>query len=239
MARWLVLTLWCGCGFACSEGGGSAGPQSLTLKAFEFSEYCAESGGERCERCRADLDLELEACFRVCAALAERTGSSACFASCGVQPELCDDECGFEPGECAVPGFRFRPRLPVDAAVDSACAAANSRNRACRAAPIRTDCAWSSQVEHEAAASAYACLAELPCGAPVEPCLSGLGESTFGESLADACPSEPLDEALIATVNRAAVWVRDEALDDAFACSEHACSERRFQACVQAWVGAL
>ena len=121
----------------------------------------------------------------------------------------------------------------------SACARANSRNRACRQSPLRTDCESSARLEREEAAEVYRCLAELECGASPNVCVSRLGESMFGASLAESCASQPLEAALISAVNRAAVWVRPEVLSDALICAEQACSTQRFSACVQAWVGAL
>jgi hypothetical protein len=209
------------------------------LNAFEFSEYCAETGAMRCKRCRDDADDERDECLRVCAALSERTGASTCFASCEVPRPSCDAECALDPDECAAPGFRFLPSLPSDTALEAACASANLRNHGCRQGPVRTDCGTSSRLERPEAAAVYECVAELECDAVSKPCFSLLGESNSGESLAASCPGEPLDEALVSAVNRAAVWVLPEVLEDARVCSEQACSKRRFSACVQAWVGAL
>jgi hypothetical protein len=239
MARWLFLVIACWCGVACSRSGTPSESDSISLKAFEFSEYCAETGALRCDRCRADVEDEREECFRVCAALAERTGSSTCFASCESRSASCDAECGLDPDECAVSGFRFEPSLPPDATIESACTSANVRNRGCRQSPIRTDCQRSSRLERQKTAEVYACVSALECDADAEPCLARLGTSGFGASLAESCPDEPLEKALISAVNRAAVWARAEALDDAAVCSEQACSEQRFAACVQAWVSAL
>lgn len=239
MTRWLVLVLSGWCGVACSGSGTPSESDSISLNAFEFSEYCAETGALRCDRCRADVEDERGGCLRVCAALAERTGSSTCFASCGLPSASCDAECSLDPDECAVSGFRFEPSLPADAVIEAACASANVRNRGCRQSPIRTDCEASSRLERPETAQVYTCLSALACDADVKPCLSRLGESTFGAALADSCPEEALDQALIAAVNRAAVWAREEVLDDAAVCGEQACSEQRFSACVQAWVGAL
>lgn len=239
MTRWLVLLLSSGGGVACSAAEEPRRPDVLSLKAFAFSEYCAETGGDRCARCSSDVEAEREECFHVCAALAQRTGSSACFATCGHPQQSCDVECGLDPAECAVPRFRFEPLLPRDGAIEAACTRANARNRACRQGPVRTDCEASSRLERTEAAEAYECLAALACGADPAPCVAGLGESDFGDLLASSCASEPLDGSSISAVNRAAVWVRAEVLDDALVCTEQACSEQRFSACVQAWVGAL
>lgn len=239
MTRWLLLVVSCWFGTACSGAETTVESGALALNAFEFSEYCAETGAMRCERCRAEAEDERGECFRVCAALSERTGSSTCFASCEVPRASCDAECALAPDECAAPGFRFQPSLPGDASIEAVCTSANLRNQGCRQAPVRTDCEASGRLERPEAAAVYECLAELECGAVAKSCFWELGVSTFGESLAASCPSEPLDEALVSTVNRAAVWVLPEVLEDARVCSERACSERRFSACVQAWVGAL
>lgn len=239
MARWLAWMLACGCLPGCSGGGAPAEPGSTFLSAFEFSEFCAETGAESCERCRDDIADERDECLRVCAALAERTGSSECFASCRVERAVCETECGLEPNTCAVPGFRFEPSLSQDPAIESACTSANARNLRCRRAPGRLDCAEKSRLERPEAAQVYACLAALECDADTADCTAALGRSEFGTELAEQCPSEPLDDALITAVNRAAIWVRPEALADAAVCAERACSERRFSACVQAWLSAL
>ncbi len=239
MTRWLILMVSCWLGAACSGAGTTGETGAIALKAFEFSEYCAETGAMRCERCRGEADDEREECLRVCAALSERTGSSTCFASCDVTRRSCDAECSLESNECAAPGFRFQPSLPSDAAIEAVCKSANLRNQGCRQGPVRTDCEASSRLERPEVAGVYDCLAELECSAAAKACFSRLGESSFGESLAASCPSEALDEALVSAVNRAAVWVLPEVLEDARVCSERACSERRFSACVQAWVGAL
>jgi hypothetical protein len=239
MTRWLLWVISCWCGVACSGSGTRSESDSISLKAFEFSEYCAETGALHCDRCRADVEDEREECFRVCAALAERTGSSTCFASCESSRSSCDAQCSLDPDECAVSGFRFEPSLPADAVIAAACTSANVRNRSCRQSPIRTDCDQSSRLERPETAQVYACLSELECDADGKPCLARLGSSSFGASLAESCLDEPLEDALISAVNAAAVWARAEVLDDAAVCSEQACSEQRFAACVQAWVGAL
>jgi hypothetical protein len=239
MTRWPFLAISCWCGVACTGSGTPSESDSISLNAFEFSEYCAETGAVRCDRCRADVEDEREECFRVCAALAERTGSSTCFASCGSPRASCDAECSLDPDECAVSGFRFEPSLPADVVIESACTSANVRNRGCQQSPIRTDCEQSSRLERPETAQVYACLSELDCDADTKPCLARLGTSSLGASLAESCPDESLEEALISAVDRAAVWARSEVLDDAAVCSKQACSEQRFAACVQAWVSAL
>ena len=239
MARWLVLLVWCGCGVACSGAEAPAEVDALALNAFEFSEFCAETGAMRCERCRSDAAEGREQCLRVCAALAARTGASTCFASCELPAPSCDPECALAPDECAAPGFRFQPSLPADRTIEAACTSANARNRGCRQGPLRTNCETSSRLERSEVVEVYECLSELTCGAVAGPCLAELGDSTFGALLADSCPSEPLAETLVSAVNRAAVWLRPEVLDDAGVCTEQACSEGRFSACVQAWASAL
>jgi hypothetical protein len=238
MTRGLLLVISCWCGAACSRSG-TPSESLISLKAFEFSEYCAETGALRCDRCRADEEDAREECFRVCAALAERTGSTTCFASCESWRSSCDVECSLDPEACATSGFRFEPSLPADAVIESACTSANVRNRGCQQSPIRTDCEHSSRLERPETAQVYACLSELECDADAKPCLARLGASNFGASLAESCPDEPLEEVLISAVNRAAMWAREEVLDDVAVCSVKACSERRFAACVRAWVSAL
>jgi len=238
MSRLFVWVLAGGCLCGCSDGA-PAESRSSSLNAFEFSEYCAETGTESCDRCRDRIDEERDECLRVCAALAERTGSSECFASCRVERAVCEPECRLEPSSCAAPGFRFEPSLSRDPALESACASANARNLRCRQAPARMDCAAKSRLERSEAAQVYACLAELECGADTDPCLETLGESELGASLAAACPADPLDEGLISALNRAAVWARPEVLADAAVCAERACFERGFSACVQAWMSAM
>ena len=187
---------------ACSGGDRPSGPANAELQpgvaeveAGMFDLGCAETQGDRCARCRAEADALVDECFDVATDLAISSGYVAVDTCERVSSsQHCDSYCSKPADECRRHGHTFVPTTPSDPAILNSCQAARDRDASCSETGVGPACELYAQVENPAAAAAYDCIANTPCGESPEHCYSDLIASDAGTRLKARCPEEPVSE---------------------------------------------
>lgn len=228
---------------AADEGGSglsAARPdETFELNNFIFTDKCAATQADVCQRCESNQRIEVNECWSVCSDAQSAGIFQDCSRICGDldDPSRCKSACDVVDEEaCVERAYEFDVRGERDAKLEAACEDAVERDADCGEAHVGTACQVYAQVERPEARAAYECVADTECGGEANDCFADLGESNFSQEVTAAC-AEALSEDLMVKLDMQGSWLRESALEDVFIC-ERLCGTGDYADCVQLWLEA-